>query len=209
MINRLKKGLHNFHQFTYKKYEDIYHDLEDTQHPHTLFISCSDSRVNPSMLIDSEPGEIFSIRNIANTVPKFEDREKDFTTLSAIEYAVEVLNVEQIILCGHSNCGGCAAALTGIDKLSDLPYTQEYLKSLQSVKESIDKKHSHIDEADRAKLMETENIIEQLKHLKEYPMIKNRLKNKTLEIEGWHYDIGSGTVLIYDEELKDFIESTD
>lgn len=207
MINRLKKGLHNFHQFTYKKYEKTYRDLEDHQHPHTLFISCSDSRVSPSMLIDSEPGEVFSIRNIANTVPSFDKRTHDLTTLSAIEYAVEVLEVEQIILCGHSNCGGCAAALSGIDTLSELPYTQEYLKPLYPIKEIIAEKYMQKDSDTQAKLMEKVNIIEQLKHLKEYPMIKKRLKNKKLAIEGWHYDIGTGTVLVYEEELEDFVES--
>lgn len=209
MIDRLKKGLHNFHQFTYKKHEKLYHDLEETQHPHTLFIACSDSRVNPSMLIDSEPGEVFTIRNIANTIPPFEKSKYDLTTLSAIEYAVEVLEVEQIIICGHSNCGGCAAALSGLENLSDLPFTQEYLKPLKPVKEIIDKEYGHIDENTQAELMEKANVIEQLNHLKDYPMIKKRLKNNKLAIEGWHYDIGSGMVSIFEEELKGFVESAD
>lgn len=209
MIDRLKKGLHNFHQFTYKKYETLYHDLEDTQHPHTLFIACSDSRVNPSMLIDSEPGDVFTIRNIANTVPSFDQRNQDLTTLSAIEYAVEVLEVKQIILCGHSNCGGCAAALSGTENLTELPFTQKYLKPLNPVKKMIDEKHRDTDESTQAALMEKGNIIEQLEHLKEYPMIQKRLKNKKLAIEGWHYDISTGTVLIYEEEQEDFVESID
>lgn len=208
MIDRLKKGLYNFHQCTYKKYKTLYQNLENTQHPHTLFIACSDSRVNPSMLIDSEPGEIFTIRNIANTVPKFSERDKDLTTLSAIEYAVEVLEVEQIILCGHSNCGGCAAALSGTKKLTDLPYTQDYLKPLDSVKELIEENYQHTDERTKAKWMEKLNIVEQLNHLKEYPMIQKRLEKNDLAIEGWHYDISTGTVLIHEVELNDFVEST-
>lgn len=207
MIERLKKGLQQFHQFTYKEHENLYHDLESTQHPHTLFIACSDSRVNPAMLVDSKPGEVFAIRNIANTIPSFTERKYDLTTLAAVEYAVEVLEVEQIIICGHSNCGGCAAALSGTENLSKLPYTQKYLKPLEVVKEIVDKQHAKTDTSTKAELMEKVNVMEQVKHLKEYPMIKERLENDTLNVEGWHYDIGSGKVLIYEEERNHFVES--
>lgn len=209
MIERLKKGLYQFHQFTYKKNEKLYLDLKNTQHPHTLFIACSDSRVSPTMLTDSEPGEVFIIRNIANTVPTFEKSKYDLTTVSAIEYAVEVLEVKQIVICGHSNCGGCAAALAGTEKLSNLPFTKEYLKPLETVREIIEEQYNHMKENVKAELMEKVNVVEQLKHLKEYPLIEQRMRSGTLEIEGWHYDIGSGMVLVYDEKVKDFIEVVD
>lgn len=207
MIEEVKKGLFNFQHFTYKKYEKLYQDLQNRQSPHTLFIACSDSRVSPEILTDSKPGEVFTIRNIANTVPSFESSQFDLTTVSAIEYAVEILNIEEIIICGHSNCGGCAAVLSGTDKLSHLPYTQDYLKPLESVRSKIEKLAPEIDLETKAKLMEQLNIVEQLKHLKEYPTILERVKKGELEIEGWHYDIGTGQVHIYDEETEKFVNS--
>jgi len=207
MLERLKTGLTTFKEVTYKKYERLYHDLEQTQDPHTLFIACSDSRVSPDMLLDSDPGEVFTIRNIANTIPAYEVSQNDITTVSSIEYAIEVLGVEEVIICGHSNCGGCAAALQGPKKLDQLPYTQHYLKPLECVKEKIEAKQTDMDERSKARLMEKMNVIEQVEHLKSYPQIQERLKRGELEIEGWYYDIKSGSVSVYDESSGSFCVS--
>lgn len=204
MNSKVKKGLNHFKEFSYKKHEKLYHDLKDEQHPHTLFIACSDSRVSPEMLTGSEPGEVFVIRNIANTIPAYKDRNYDLTTMSAIEYAVEVLEVEQIIVCGHSNCGGCAAALADSSELSHLPFTRDYLKPLVVVREMIEKYDTSSDDFKKAELMERINVIEQLNHLKEYPIIRKRMEEGKLEIEGWHYDIGVGAVEVYDEKSEWF-----
>lgn len=207
MLTRLKDGLKNFKEVTYKKHEQLYHELEQSQKPHTLFIACSDSRVNPERLINSEPGEVFMIRNIANTVPAYEVSHNDFTTLASIEFAIEVLKVKEIIICGHSNCGGCAAALDGQEKLNHLPYTQQYLKPLENVKEKVEKVHEHSHEHSKARLMEQLNVIEQVEHLKSYPKVQALIEKGELEVEGWHYDIKSGTVLVYDEETGSFRDS--
>lgn len=207
MLTRLKDGLKNFKEVTYKKHEQLYHDLEQVQKPHTLFIACSDSRVNPERLINSEPGEVFMIRNIANTVPAYEISHNDFTTLASIEFAIEVLKVKEIIVCGHSNCGGCAAALGGQEKLDHLPYTQQYLKPLESVKEKVEHSHDPKDEISKSRLMEQMNVIEQVEHLKGYPKIQQLIAKGELEVEGWHYDIKSGNVSVYDETTDSFYDS--
>lgn len=204
MNSRLKKGLTYFKNFTYKKYEKLFHTLNDHQYPHTLFVACSDSRVSPEMLTNSVPGEVFTIRNIANTIPSFNESHYDLTTMAAIEYAIQVLNVEQIIVCGHSNCGGCAAALTGTKHLLNLPYTQKYLEPLEGIREIIEEKYADKDALTKATLMEKVNAAEQLKHLYEYPEIRKRIDNGKLIIEAWHYDIGSGTILVYDEKEKSY-----
>lgn len=204
MLDELKKGLAHFKTFTYKKYEKLYSDLENTQNPHTLFIACSDSRVSPEILIDSDPGEVFTIRNIANTVPTYETSLNDITTVSSIEYAIDVLGVEEVIICGHSNCGGCAAVLNGWGNLTNLPFTQSYLKPLETVKEKIEKENAFKDEKTRARLMEQMNVVEQVNHLKTFPGIQEKLETGQLEIEGWYFDIKSGTVSIYDEDNDTF-----
>lgn len=204
MINRIKNGLTHFEQFTYKKYKTLYQDLENNQQPHTLFLSCSDSRVSPERLIDSEPGEVFSIRNIANTVPNLDEYDHDLATASSIEFAVKVLKVKQIIICGHSNCGGCAASLAGDAELSNMPYLQKYLKNLEEVREIVENEYGNLKAAEKSKLMEQLNVVEQLNHLKEYPLIKEAVANGAMEVEGWHYDIGTGSVRVYDEETNTF-----
>lgn len=206
MLDRLKRGLDQFQTKTYKENENLYHELSHQQHPHTLFISCSDSRISPERLMAIQPGEVFTIRNVANTVPSSDRSEDDFTTLSAIEYAVEVLEVEEIIVCGHSNCGGCGAILNGLDKISHLPYTKEYLKPLESVRDSIQEELTDKDAEEKAQLLEQANVVHQVNHLKEYPFITERLNQGKLEIEGWHYTIGSGSVSVYNESENKFVE---
>lgn len=207
MLDELKKGLAHFKKTTYKKHEKLYRDLEHTQNPHTLFIACSDSRVSPEILIDSDPGEVFTIRNIANTVPSYETSHNDITTVSSIEYAIDVLGVEEVIVCGHSNCGGCAAVLNGWGSLSELPFTQNYLKPLETVKDKIEKLNVFKDDETKARLMEQRNVVEQVDHLKSFPGIREKLDTGQLEIEGWYFDIKSGTVSVYDESSDTFWKS--
>ncbi|EXJ24317.1 Carbonic anhydrase [Alkalibacterium sp. AK22] len=209
MLERLKTGLKTFREVTYKRYEHIYRDLEATQDPHTLFIGCSDSRVSPDILLDSDPGEVFTVRNIANTVPAYENSQNDLPTVSSIEYAIEVLGVEEVVICGHSNCGGCAAAMGQSSKLDKLPFTQQYLKPLACVKEKIEAEPEITDAKAKARLMEKMNVIEQVKHLKSYPIVQEKLKKGELEIEGWYFDIKSGSVSVYDEKADRFCRSED
>ncbi|HIZ71267.1 MAG TPA: carbonic anhydrase [Candidatus Atopostipes pullistercoris] len=204
MNSIIKRGLSHFQKKTYKEHEELFHSLKDKQQPHTLFIACSDSRVSPELITNSLPGEIFTIRNIANTVPSLQIVPFDFTTFSSIEYAIKVLKVEQIIICGHSNCGGCAAALLGTEALTDLPYTKEYLKPLAHLQKKVEEKQTKTEEFSKATLMERENVIEQLQHLYEYPQIQKRVEHGELTLEAWHYDIDSGTVLIYNENTDEF-----
>lgn len=204
MKERIKRGLESFQRHTYKEFETLYQELETQQHPHTLFIGCSDSRVSPERLLNAAPGDIFVLRNIANSVPSIHADVYDTTTLSGIEYAVLVLNVKTIIVCGHSNCGGCAAALSGKQGLSELPYTQHYLQPLEGLCEEVETCAADEPYKEKAKLMEELNVLEQLKHLKEYDFINERIADGRLELEGWRYDIGSGKVERYDNTDEQF-----
>lgn len=204
MNERIKRGLESFQLNTYKKHETLYHDLETEQHPDILFIACSDSRVSPEILLDADPGDVFVLRNIANTVPSFNAKTIDTTTLSGIEYAVLVLKVKMIIVCGHSNCGGCAAALSGRNKLAQLPYTKDYLQPLDGLCEKVMMDAANETEDTKAKMMEELNVVEQLSHLRDFPFIRERVAEGKLAIEGWRYDIGIGEVEKYDESSGKF-----
>lgn len=122
-------------------------------------------------------------------------------TTSAVEYAVEVLGVESIIVCGHSNCGGCAASLYSMDIINELPHTKKWLELLDGVKNEI-LKSENTDE--HMWMLEQANIVEQIKNLKTYPFIAKRIKENKIEINGWYYIIETGEVYIFDNVINEF-----
>lgn len=174
------------------------------QNPHSLFIGCSDSRVVPSMITKSIPGELFIIRNIANVVPLYRESSEFLATNSAIEYAVQVLNVANIIICGHSNCGGCAALWDELQGEKIMPHTRKWLELAAPIRERVTKIMANADPAAREWLTERINIIEQMNHLMTYPYIKERIDNKTLKLYGWHYMLHSGRIYQFNEEAGYF-----
>jgi carbonic anhydrase len=111
VTDRLERGVARFRERVYRGNRRFFEELEGGQRPHTLFITCSDSRVDPTLLTDSRPGELFIVRNIANIVPPYRRTEEYVSTTAAIEYALLALKVSFIVVCGHTNCGGCAALL--------------------------------------------------------------------------------------------------
>ncbi len=174
------------------------------QNPHTLFIGCSDSRVVPSLITQTMPGELFIVRNIANLVPMYRESVEFLATTSAIEYAVQVLNVKNIIVCGHSNCGGCAALWEKPENLSHIPHTRKWLELAASVKDKVNITLKSSDHAAREWLTEQINVTEQLTHLMTYPYIREKVENKTLQLFGWHYMIHSGEIYQFDAESGHF-----
>ncbi len=200
----LLKGIINFREEDYDAHKELFNTLKGQQDPHTLFISCCDSRVDPNMITKSLPGELFIVRNIANIVPPFRKTEDYVATTSAIEYAVLMLEVENIIVCGHSNCGGCAACLKPEGFLDKMPHTKKWLELCYPIKDKI---FDNIDEHDHSKrewIMEQANIVEQLKHLLTYPYVRERIESGKLEINGWHYIIETGEIFIYDKVSGEF-----
>lgn len=206
------EGTLRFQQHDFEANRQHFKTLEREQHPHTLFIGCSDSRVVPSLITQTIPGELFIVRNIANIVPIYRESGEFLATPSAIEYAVLVLNVENIIVCGHSNCGGCAALWEKPENLVNTPYTRRWLGQAELIKNKVEKALKGHDPAGREWLTEQMNVAEQLYHLKTYPYIKERLKAGTLKIFGWHYMIHTGSIYEYHQESREFkliIQSTE
>lgn len=201
-MQRLLDGLIKFRQKDFEEHKNLFSKLKRRQEPHTLFIACSDSRVMPEMITKSLPGELFVVRNVANLVPPYKETHQDYVaTTSAIEYAVKALKVENIVVCGHSNCGGCAAMYYSDDVLSNLPDTKKWLELAENVKKRVmvHLKEDH-DEYMREWLTEQINILEQIKHLLTYPYIKEKYLNKEINIYGFYYMIETGEVFIFNYE---------
>jgi carbonic anhydrase len=204
-MKKLIEGAVTFRQTDFEAHEALFQNLGNEQKPHTLFIGCSDSRLVPNMITATKPGELFIIRNIANIVPIYKFSGEYLAAVSAIEFAVEALGVENIIVCGHSNCGGCAALYKPESYFEKLPHTRKWLELAMPVRNKVISMLPEANIAAREWLTEQMNVVEQLKHLLTYPYIAEKHKAGKLIISGWHYIIETGEIFAYDSE-KGFFE---
>ena len=204
-MQKLLNGIVQFKRSDFESHKELFKQLKSEQKPHTLFISCSDSRVDPNLITGTLPGELFIIRNIANLVPPYREAGEFLSTTAAIEYAVMALEVENIIVCGHSNCGGCAAALNPDQIKVDLPHTQKWLQLAEPITQRVKLEISADEPEAREWMMEQANVIEQPKHLLTYPYIRERVISSKIELSGWHYIIETGEVFIYDQHQETFL----
>jgi len=203
-MKKLLDGVIKFKNDYFEKNKDIFNDLATSQKPHTLFIGCSDSRVIPDIITSSKPGDLFVVRNIANMVPIYNPDYKHYhCTTSVIEYAVEFLEVENIIVCGHSNCGGCKALYYDDEKLSKLPYVKQWLKLGQKIKDRVLNKNLK-DFKEIEFQTEQLNVVAQLEHLLTYPFIQKRVNENKLKLFGWYFVIERGDIFNYNFEKKEF-----
>ncbi len=204
-MKKLFDGVKEFSKKEFENNKELFKKLSGSQQPHTLFIGCSDSRVVPGLITKSLPGDLFVVRNIANVVPYYRSSEEYLSTTSAIEYAVLVLNVKNIVICGHSNCGGCRALFLDDAELEKTPHTKKWLKLFKNVKDKILTFTKNFDNLNDIEwLVEQENIIEQMNHLFSYPFIEEKYKKKQITIYGWYFHIGTGIVYNYNIENKTF-----
>lgn len=206
--DRLLEGIRDFNTREFVPNQLLFDELKEKQTPHTLFIGCSDSRVVPHMLTKSFAGELFVVRNIGNLVPLYKRKSVTYVATSAvIEYAVNQLNVKNIVVCGHSNCGGCAA-LYKDKELKKLPQTKNWLELAKPVKERVEKKiaKNKIKLEDREAYTEKLNVVLQIRHLMDYPYIRKKVKEGELKVYGWYYQIEEGRIYNYDKELKKFVK---
>ncbi len=204
MEDRLLDGVLRFRNEEFLEHQNLFSTLGDNQDPHTLFIGCADSRVVPNLITNTLPGELFVVRNIANLVPHYRISSEFAATTAAIEYAVVVLEVENIVVCGHSNCGGCSALYLPEEKLNKIPNVKKWLELAAPIKKQVLEEGKYEDEKRRNLRTELLNVVEQLKHLLSYPFIKERFEKGQIKLYGWYYVIETGDVYDYDFDSKEF-----
>jgi carbonic anhydrase len=204
-MQSLFDGVKEFNTSDFHEHHELFEKIGRNQAPHTLFIGCSDSRLVPNLITRTLPGELFVIRNIANLVPPYRESEEFLATTSAIEYSVKVLNVSTILICGHSNCGGCNALFTPDKLMSEIPHTKKWLELAKGVKDKMIKLRI-VDPEIREWMTEQLNVVEQMNHLLTYPFILEKFKAGELEILGWYYNILTGEVFNYETETKKFVK---
>jgi carbonic anhydrase len=204
-MKKLIEGAVAFRQNDFETHEQLFSELGKEQNPHTLFIGCSDSRLVPSMITTTMPGELFIIRNLANIVPTYKETGEYLAAVSAIEFAIQGLEVENIVVCGHSNCGGIAALYKPAEYFQKLPHTCTWLELAVPVKEKVLRILPEGNNASREWLTEQMNIVEQIKHLLTYPYIAEKYEKGLLTISGWYYIIETGEIFSYNKD-KGFFE---
>lgn len=198
-MKRLLEGYRKFHHDIFPQRKEHFHLLSDRQAPEVLFLTCADSRVVPDLILQTEPGDLFICRNVGNIVPPSGELPGGVT--ATIEYAVQVLKVKHIIICGHSDCGAIKAALNK-ESLATLPHAGEWLRYLDCAWKYLDPASRESD-PELVALIHA-NIIAQLENLKTHPEISSAIAEGRLEIHGWFYDILTGTIEAYDPATGKF-----
>ncbi len=197
----LVQGILKFQREEYPKRSALFQELATQQHPSTLFIACSDSRVEPALLTQSEPGDMFVIRNAGNIVPAYAVQPGGVS--ASVEYAVAGLNVRDIVICGHSNCGAMTAVAT-CQCLDHMPAVAEWLEHAAGARR-ISLARPHATDRERVDDMVRENVIEQLAHLRTHPSVAQALAEGRLDLHGWVYDIGTGALDALDGTTRSFV----
>jgi len=200
-IDSLVNGFKRFTEKYYNVGNKFYGHLKASQQPRVLVIACSDSRVDPAILFDSVPGEIFVIRNVANLIPPAVDDSGTHGVSAALEYAVCFLNVEHIVVLGHSGCGGIAALLKGTNG----KFIRPWMKIAEEAALDFAFNQPHESLASSEKKCEHSSILLSLKNLLTFGFIQERMENGKLNIHGWYFDIGKGELLGYDISTRQFL----
>jgi carbonic anhydrase len=193
-------GVRAFQRDVFPKQWQLFERLAAGQSPDALVITCSDSRVDPQLLTQSEPGKLFELRNAGNLVPRYGGPIGGVT--ATIEFAVVALNVPNIIICGHSGCGAMAGLLNP-ELLRGMPRVAEWLKHATVVRESL-AVAGRLDAPDALERAVEANVIVQLDHLRTHPSVAESLAARRLQLHGWVYHIATGEVTVYDAANKRF-----
>lgn len=202
-MKKLIKGLRKFQSTYVPTHQTLLAELAHGQHPRVLFISCSDSRVDPALITQSDIGELFVIRNAGNIIPPYEATNGGEG--ATIEYAIHALDIKQIIVCGHSNCGAMKGLLQLGKLAEDMPLVYEWLKHTEGTRRLVKENYSHLDKDEMMEILVAENVLTQIENLRTYPVVRSKLYRGDLSIHAWVYNIETGGLLIYDAEHHAFM----
>lgn len=185
-MKKLIEGLHRFQAGYFKSHQDLFESLSHGQNPRILFITCSDSRIDPNLITQANVGELFVIRNAGNIIPPF--GATNGGEGAAVEYAIAALGIEQVIVCGHSHCGAMKGLLKMSQLAEDMPLVYEWLKQAEATRRLIKENYSHVPEENLLRITVAENVLTQLENLSTYPIIRSRLHQGKLSLHGWVYN---------------------
>jgi carbonic anhydrase len=203
-MEKIIAGVAAFQRTAYAKNRHFFQQLAAKQQaPAALFITCADSRVNPNLITQTEPGDLFLVRNAGNIVPPYGSVMGG--EAATVEYAVEVLGVRNIIICGHSQCGAMQALFSG-EGLDPLPAVRVWCSHAEATRRIVRQKYRDLPPEELAIVATEENVLVQMNNLSTHPCVAARLAAGDLHVFGWYYDIASGLVRQYDPTRGRFAE---
>jgi len=201
-MERILEGVCKFQREVFPRQSGRFQELARGQSPEVLFITCADSRVVPDLITQCNPGDLFICRNAGNMVPPYGEVHGGVS--ATIEYAVDVLGVRHIVVCGHTDCG----AMKGVmypDKVAHLPAVKTWLNHGELARRVVQDKYGDLPDEQKLAALIEENVIAQLEHLRTHPSVAARIARGGLTLHGWVYDIGNGTVSAWDAAKPGFV----
>lgn len=203
-IDKLIDGYKNFYQQYFVDNDEVYKKLATGQSPIATMIACSDSRVDPAMITGAEPGELFVIRNVANLIPPYQDDHTTYHgTSAALEFAINSLNIPNIIVFGHSKCAGIKALMDGNPSHdADHSFVEAWMKIAKDVKKDIKENHSNLTQEKQTHLCERKAIELSLVNLLTFPWIVEKEAKGELTLHGWYFDIEQGMLFHFDRTTQ-------
>lgn len=196
-IERFITGFRSFQKDYFGQDVSLFEPLKQGQHPKTMFIGCSDSRVDPAILTNCSPGDIFTVRNVANLVPPCEEGEGLHGVSAALEFAVCHLRVEHIIVLGHSRCGGIEALMAGSCGCKDAGFISGWMSIAAPAREKVLADLSGKSPQLQQRAVEQASILISLENLHSFPWVAQRVSAGTLTLHGWYFDLNAGELLRY------------
>jgi len=205
-MQQLIEGVHRFRHEEFGNYRSLFQRLSrEGQNPHTLFITCSDSRVLAELITQSKPGDLFVVKNIGNIVPPAAVTGATNSTAAAIEFAVETVRVSDIVVCGHSQCGAMTALLDSAPVSDRMPHLRDWLSIAAPVREIVRSQYAHItDPEHRKNVAAEENVLFALENLHSYYCVQDRLMDGSLRLHGWFFKIATAELFAYNPETRQF-----
>lgn len=204
-MEKIIRGVHAFQDTYFSAHRDYFKKLIDAQLPRALFITCSDSRVVPNLITQTEPGELFILRNAGNIIPPYNSSNSGEG--ATIEYAVTALGVKHLIICGHTHCGAMGGLLHP-EKLSGMPTVASWLKFAETTRCIINSNYADLDDNNRLLAAIKENVLVQMENLRTHPAIAVRLSRGDLNLYAWVYQIETGTIYAYDTNENRYVPLT-
>jgi carbonic anhydrase len=202
IMQKLIEGLHKFHSEVSHSHRDLFRSLSKGQHPEALFITCSDSRINPNLITQTQPGDLFILRNAGNIVPSYGLGSSG--EAATIEFAVAGLGVKHIIVCGHTLCGAMRGLLDPAS-LEDTPAVKAWLQNAEMTRRLVVENYPEVEGQARLTLAVEENVLAQIENLRTHPCVRSRLARGELSLYAWVYKIETGEVFQYEHEKGQFM----
>lgn len=205
-MQKLIAGVHEFRQKEFGRFKALFRRLSrEGQNPHTLFITCSDSRVLAELMTQSQPGDLFVVKNAGNIVPAASVKGDTNSTAAAIEFAVDGLKVTDVVICGHTQCGAMHALVERNVDPDRMPHLARWIESAAPVRRVLDERYQHLTATeDRVTAAAEENVLFGLENLRTYPCVARRLEEGSLQLHAWFFKIASAELFAFDPEAQQF-----